>query len=88
MFNRGSDNFEDCPICWAPVELGEDIAVLACLHSFHLKCINQWCRVGGSCPLCRRRLSKTQHENSSTYCGDSEDQDIDEVVLVGDGVTP
>jgi hypothetical protein len=88
MLHRDSDSSEDCSICWDSVELGGEITVLACSHSFHLECINQWCRVGDNCPLCRRRLSETQCENASIYCDDSEDQDIDEVVLVGDGVIP
>jgi len=40
-----------CPICHE-----EDTAIrqtLACNHTFHHHCIQQWFRVNKSCPLCR-----------------------------------
>ncbi len=40
-----------CPICRE-----EDTAVrqtLACNHTFHHHCIQQWFRVNNTCPLCR-----------------------------------
>lgn len=85
METRNSDTCEGCPICWDPVEQGEELAVLACSHLFHSECINRWSRIGNSCPLCRRRLSRIQPDGSNGYCDDGEVSDTDEVILVGDG---
>eukprot|EP00466_Bigelowiella_natans_P018538 jgi/Bigna1/90685/estExt_fgenesh1_pg.C_760085 len=43
-----------CAICLE--EHSKDLCMLEkCLHTFHLSCIVEWWRVGGSCPLCKRK---------------------------------
>tara|TARA_B100000925_G_scaffold238994_1_gene188031 strand:+ start:4921 stop:5304 length:384 start_codon:yes stop_codon:yes gene_type:complete len=46
-----------CPICHE-----EDTVIrqtLACNHTFHHHCIQQWFRVNNTCPLCRMHITNT-----------------------------
>ena len=43
-----------CPICHE-----EDSVVrhtLPCNHTFHLHCIDRWCRRNSTCPMCRYKI--------------------------------
>ncbi|XP_058098656.1 uncharacterized protein LOC131243359 [Magnolia sinica] len=49
------DERENCGICLD--ELGysetEEVSVLPCSHTFHVRCIKRWLEESDSCPLCR-----------------------------------
>jgi hypothetical protein len=45
-----------CVVCLQDFERGDALRRLPCLHSFHERCIFDWLRVSGVCPLCRHRL--------------------------------
>lgn len=50
---------EDCPVCFATYEEGEELRTLPCLHVFHTECIDQWltrCRAGAQCPVCHTKV--------------------------------
>ena len=54
---------ESCPICFESIvpegqpaqegEVSEELKVLGCAHTFHLRCISPWLAKKRSCPLCR-----------------------------------
>lgn len=47
--------YSECVICLDPVILGEDSAVMDCLHCFHQTCIHAWLKyeaTDGRCPVC------------------------------------
>ena len=35
-----------------------------CGGSFHITCLHQWYQVSNSCPICRVRIKKHDHENN------------------------
>ena len=46
---------ETCSICMD--ENRDETSVgLECGHFFHLKCLKDWMRIRGSCPMCRRQV--------------------------------
>ncbi|GAA5879307.1 hypothetical protein JCM3774_006429 [Rhodotorula dairenensis] len=42
---------EDCTICWTEFEIGDKMARLVCLCTFHEKCLGGWLARGNSCPV-------------------------------------
>ncbi|XP_065880687.1 NEP1-interacting protein-like 1 [Euphorbia lathyris] len=49
-----------CSICLQDFQLGDTVCSLPnCRHTFHLSCICKWFTGHCSCPMCRRRVSKT-----------------------------
>ncbi|GAA5980401.1 hypothetical protein JCM10908_001642 [Rhodotorula pacifica] len=42
---------EDCNICWTEFEVGDKMARLVCLCTFHEKCLSGWLARGNSCPV-------------------------------------
>lgn len=54
--NSRSDDMK-CPICLEDYVDGDQLMVLPnCKHKYHSKCIIQWLRLRGDCPICRRRI--------------------------------
>ncbi|XP_022729756.1 uncharacterized protein LOC111284920 isoform X2 [Durio zibethinus] len=48
------DAVEQCYICLAEYEEGDEIRVLPCQHEFHMCCVDKWLKeIHGVCPLCR-----------------------------------
>eukprot|EP00210_Caulerpa_lentillifera_P002646 g2528.t1 len=48
---------QTCPICLEAYVEGDRLLVLpSCKHKYHTKCIVQWLRLRGDCPICRRRI--------------------------------
>ncbi|XP_077117399.1 RING finger protein 11-like [Ranitomeya variabilis] len=44
---------QSCVICMTEYEIGEQVIVLPCDHSFHQDCISRWLHYNPLCPLCR-----------------------------------
>lgn len=56
-----SDNENDaCAICQESFQKYDISRLLFCLHSFHLKCIDQWFVHDNTCPLCKKELPKNE----------------------------
>jgi len=52
---------EECPICFASYEEGDELRTLPCLHAFHTECIDQWLTSRRSasslcCPVCHTKV--------------------------------
>lgn len=51
-FPKSSDG--TCPICLSDYEPKETLrSIPECNHYFHAKCIDEWLKLNGTCPLCR-----------------------------------
>ncbi|KAL4456867.1 hypothetical protein ABPG74_014505 [Tetrahymena malaccensis] len=50
----------ECCICLVEYEEDEEIIILPCnkKHHFHAKCIKQWVKINGVCPICKRDLKE------------------------------
>lgn len=53
--SNNMDTGQQCSICFENI-CSNDIATLACAHSFHRACIGRWVERTPSCPLCREPL--------------------------------
>lgn len=42
-----------CVICLTEFQLGDRVRRLACIHLFHLSCVDNWLRGNRCCPVCR-----------------------------------
>ncbi|KAF0896551.1 hypothetical protein E2562_024402 [Oryza meyeriana var. granulata] len=51
---------EECAVCMEDFEAGDKLRAMPCSHCFHERCIFDWLRVSGICPLCRHRLPTEQ----------------------------
>jgi SUMO ligase MMS21 Smc5/6 complex component len=48
-----------CPICWEPVEIGQEVAILRpCNHWFQEDCCQKWLNSNDSCPMCRIKVKR------------------------------
>lgn len=51
---------EECPVCFANYEEGEEVRTLPCLHTFHTECIDQWLTSRRAtalcCPVCHTKV--------------------------------
>lgn len=55
--SASENKLEDCAICLAGFEEGEEIRVLPhCGHGYHVICIDAWLASHSTCPSCRRIL--------------------------------
>ncbi|CAI7719969.1 RING zinc finger protein, putative [Plasmodium vivax] len=54
-----SDNFayEQCAVCFEHFQDYDKCIKLACLHTYHWKCVKSWFRFNLTCPCCRRELT-------------------------------
>ena len=48
---------EACCICLSDYDTGDEVRVLACDHSYHTECIDQWLERNNTCPLCSRSIT-------------------------------
>ncbi|QDZ20793.1 RING-type domain-containing protein [Chloropicon primus] len=48
----------DCPVCYNPMLLGEDLVRLPCFedHIFHKSCLWKWLSSHSTCPMCREKV--------------------------------
>ena len=44
---------DDCSICLSEVNVGDNLILLPCCHTFHKNCISQWLIKNNTCPICR-----------------------------------
>ncbi|KAM0969253.1 hypothetical protein COP2_017921 [Malus domestica] len=52
--SKSGDDVEQCYICLAEYEEGDNIRVLPCHHEYHMSCVDKWLKeIHGVCPLCR-----------------------------------
>ena len=50
--NQQVSNYNECVICLEDMGKNEDLAILACSHIYHSKCIRSWAEKKKLCPLC------------------------------------
>lgn len=50
------DEPDICGVCLQKIPEGTEVAVLPCMHSFHLKCIKKWAKVNSTCPFCKAAI--------------------------------
>jgi hypothetical protein len=53
-------NFTDieCSICLSNLEIGDNVSILPCGHSFNKNCIDRWLDANDTCPNCRCDLTQ------------------------------
>ncbi|KAG5130508.1 hypothetical protein AAZX31_13G149900 [Glycine max] len=57
---------EQCYICLADYEEGDQIRVLPCFHEYHMSCVDKWLKeIHGVCPLCRGNVCGGSTESSA-----------------------
>lgn len=50
----------------SPNKIDNEPYVLACLHTFHAKCIRRWIRVKSQCPVCRVSIQQCDNKQIMT----------------------
>ncbi|KAI5416037.1 uncharacterized protein LOC127073450 isoform X1 [Lathyrus oleraceus] len=62
----GGNDAEQCYICLAEYEDGDQIRVLPCKHEYHMSCVDKWLKeIHGVCPLCRGHVCGGSTEPSA-----------------------
>ncbi|KAK7265157.1 hypothetical protein RJT34_32773 [Clitoria ternatea] len=62
----GGNDAEQCYICLAEYEEGDQIRVLPCNHEYHMSCVDKWLKeIHGVCPLCRGNVCGGFTESST-----------------------
>ncbi|PPD71707.1 hypothetical protein GOBAR_DD31396 [Gossypium barbadense] len=59
-----------CCICLAAYADDDELRELACIHVFHVKCVDKWLRINACCPLCKTEVGNTS-DCTSPSAGDS-----------------
>ncbi|ANQ07725.1 Uncharacterized protein PCOAH_00022790 [Plasmodium coatneyi] len=52
----GNFAYEQCAVCFEYFQNYDKCIKLACLHTYHWKCVKSWFRFNLTCPCCRREL--------------------------------
>ena len=47
------NNNDVCSICFEKNDCDDILTLTKCNHVYHYKCINEWIKIGKTCPLCR-----------------------------------
>ena len=50
---------DTCPICQEEMWWYERKTAIDCSHTYHTSCISAWAMRENTCPVCRKRISKT-----------------------------
>ncbi|CAO2182167.1 unnamed protein product [Urochloa humidicola] len=58
---------DECAVCLRDFHAEETLRAMPCSHAFHQRCIFQWLRRNGVCPLCRHQLPTEPEEDFSVY---------------------
>lgn len=59
--HKSESDIEQCQICLAEYEEGDEIRVLPCQHEYHMSCVDKWLKeVHRICPLCRRDVCEVE----------------------------
>ncbi|EFJ50253.1 hypothetical protein VOLCADRAFT_58539, partial [Volvox carteri f. nagariensis] len=45
-----------CPVCTEVLQVGDEVQLLPCKHSYHATCLAPWLEQNNSCPICRQEL--------------------------------
>ncbi|GLC35449.1 hypothetical protein PLESTB_000205900 [Pleodorina starrii] len=45
-----------CPVCTEALQVGDEVQLLPCKHSYHVACLAPWLEQNNSCPICRQEL--------------------------------
>lgn len=57
---------DQCIICFDPYEKGSQLARLACLHSFHVTCLDTWFDGDhNTCPFCKYNVLQQQDRDTN-----------------------
>ncbi|KAF8654028.1 hypothetical protein HU200_062173 [Digitaria exilis] len=60
---------EECAVCLADLRDGERLRLLpACLHAFHIDCIDAWLQSNANCPLCRAPVVAIADDDHQLLC--------------------
>lgn len=51
-----SEESRTCSICLGPIEDGDTVRTLFCLHQYHQNCVDNWLRHNASCPICKASI--------------------------------
>ena len=70
----GNDGKVDCSICMEELELGTEVTVLPCNHSFHHQCIKLWLVQHDTCPQCRKPTQDHSAPPSAQIQNDADHQ--------------
>ncbi|KAJ1278773.1 hypothetical protein BS78_04G104600 [Paspalum vaginatum] len=64
----GRGGWAQCAVCLSLVQEGEVVRRLpACMHLFHVCCIDMWLRSHSTCPLCRATVEPTKEVPSKDH---------------------
>ena len=48
-----------CTVCHENIGLEDKVRVLDCKHVYHVDCIDEWCGINATCPVCRGDITKS-----------------------------
>ncbi|KAE8796104.1 RING-H2 finger protein ATL43-like [Hordeum vulgare] len=59
----GAEEAATCSVCLSAFHLGETVRLLpACLHLYHVECIDPWLDAHSTCPICRSDADPTMDD--------------------------
>ena len=61
---QGKQASKWCTVCHENITENADVRVLGCKHSYHMDCIDEWCKINASCPVCRGRIGEEEEEEA------------------------
>lgn len=53
---RQTSDEQVCTICLGKVREGQNVARIACMHTFHSQCLHKWSKKKTACPICKSRI--------------------------------
>ncbi|KAH3697214.1 RING finger protein 11-like [Dreissena polymorpha] len=52
IYDGTSKKGKECAICMCDFNVGENLRILPCMHSYHKECIDDWMMRSFTCPSC------------------------------------